>query len=389
MDVILFGAGEVCDSFIKRLPKRFSILAVADNNEDLHGKFKDKLPIISPNDIHIYEPDFIILSCLRRHVSDICAQLVKLGLDDLYLPFPYDEESEKKDREKQEAKGLIGRELVGGIIESKNVNGSVFYHISLANNFEEYRKKYISRPMKRFLHIGSGHSLGVEIYSLLRWGGEWTAIEPFPGLSGKYPFNDHVSMIKKLIGLFNVPFYANNDIVFNNDVESCHLHVHDSKSTRLNYFPDINLEDFNDDEKFDVCYSCAVMEHVVDINSFVAKTYELLALGGFAFHWIDLRDHRDFSRPLDFLTIGKSEWCEYYGDSGHFFHGNQLRYSDYRQIFLQHGFRIVAEDKYMKNDREYIQEVSVDFADEYASLAWEDLEVAGVLFVLEKPSQDS
>ncbi|WP_429074365.1 hypothetical protein [Aeromonas veronii] len=43
----------------------------------------------------------------------------------------------------------------------------------------------------------------------------------------------------------------------------------------------------------------------------------------------------------------------------------------------------------MKNDKEYIQEVSFDFADEYRSLTWEDLEVAGVLFVLEKPSHGS
>jgi hypothetical protein len=387
MDVILFGAGDVCDSFIKRLPNRFSILAIADNNEDLHGKFKGELPIISPNDIHIYEPDFIVLSCLQRHVADIRAQLLRLGLDDLYLPFPYDEESEIKDRQKQEVKGLIGRDLVGEIIDSKNISGSVFYHISLGNHFDKYRKKHISKPANRFLHIGSGHSLGVEIYSLLRWGGEWTAIEPFPGLGGIYPFNDHVSMIKDLMGLFNVPCNVNDDIVFNSDVELFHLREH--QGTRLNYFPDMKLEDFNDDKKYDACYSCAVMEHVVDIHAFVAKTFELLASGGFAFHWIDLRDHRDFSRPLDFLTIGKSVWCEHYGDAGHFLHGNQLRYSDYRQTFLQHGFRIVAEEVYMKNNKNYIQEVSVDFADEYTSLAWEDLEVAGVLFVLEKPSHDS
>ncbi|MGL6565593.1 hypothetical protein [Aeromonas dhakensis] len=387
MKVVLFGAGEVCDSFIKRLPGRFSILAIVDNNECLHGKFKGQFPIISPNDIHIYKPDFIILSCLRRHVSDICAQLTKLGLDDLYLPFPYDEESEIKDRKKQEAEGLIGRDLIDHIIESKNVNGSVFYHISLADNYLECRKKYISRPVERFLHIGSGHSLGVEIYSILRYGGEWTAIEPFPVLGDKYPLHQHVSMIKELMGIFNVPCRICDDIVLNTNAES--FRFHDNHGARLNYFPDKKLEDFHDDKKYDVCYSCAVIEHVSDIESFVTKTYELLASGGFAFHWIDLRDHRDFSRPLDFLKIGKSEWCEYYGHAGHFLHGNQLRYSDYRKIFLQHGFRIVAEEIYMRNDKEYIREVSFDFADEYASLTWADLEVAGVLFVLEKPSHDS
>ncbi|MFM4729427.1 methyltransferase domain-containing protein [Aeromonas salmonicida] len=386
MDVILFGAGEVCDSFIKRLPKRFSILAIADNNESLHGKFKRELPIISPDEIHLYNPDFIILSCLRKHHSDIFFHLVKLGLDDLYLPFPYDDESEIIDQRRQESKGIIGRYIYDEVMDSKSNNGSLFYHISLGNKFEECRREFLSTPANRFLHIGSGHSLGLEIYSLLRWGGEWTAIEPFPGLGGEYPFEQHCSMIEGLMRLFNVPCHINDKILFNTDAS---FRLHDNNSARLNYFQDKKLEDFNEDEKYDVCYSCAVMEHVVDIHSFVAKTFELLASGGFAFHWIDLRDHRDFSRPLDFLTIGKAEWRNHYGDAGHFLHGNQLRYSDYQQIFLQCGFRIVAEDKYMKNDREHIQEVSVDFADEYASLGWEDLEVAGVLFVLEKPSHDS
>lgn len=387
MKVILFGAGEVCESFIKRLPKRFSILAIADNNENLHGKLKSDIPVISPNEIYMYKPDLIILSCVSRHVSDILVQLTKLGLDDLYLPFPYDEESEIRDRGTQEEKGLIGRRIVSEILGGITQSGSVFYHISLANNFEKTQCKYFLKPVNRILHIGSGHSLGVEIYSLLRWGGEWTAIEPFPGLRGEYPFDSHVLMIKELIALFNIPCNGNAEIVFNGNDKNVGLDK--GKSPRLNYFPNVKLENFHNNETYDICYSCAVMEHVVDVESFVGKTYQLLSPGGFAFHWIDLRDHRDFSRPLDFLTIGKSEWHEIYGHAGHFLHGNQLRYSDYRQIFLQHGFRIVAEEAYMKNGEEYIQEVSVGFADEYTSLTSEDLEVAGVLFVLEKPSHDS
>ncbi|WP_139407426.1 hypothetical protein [Aeromonas veronii] len=387
MKVVLFGAGEVCESFIKRLPKRFSILAIADNNESLHGKLKSGIPIISPNEIYIYKPDFIILSCISRHFSMIIDQLTKLGLADLYLPFPCDHESEMRDQRSQEEKGIIGRRLVNEIRGSTTQSGSVFYHISLADNFKKTQNKYFSKSSNRFLHIGSGHSLGVEIYSLLRWGGEWSAIEPFPGLRGEYPFDSHVLMIKELISLFNIPCDETADIVFNGNGEK--LSLDKKASPLLNYFPNVKLEDFHDSETYDICYSCAVMEHVVDVESFVVKTYQLLSPGGFAFHWIDLRDHRDFSRPLDFLTIGKSEWREYYGHAGHFLHGNQLRYSDYRKIFLKHGFRIFSEEKYMKNDREYIQEVSADFADEYASLEWDDLEVAGVLFVLEKPSHDS
>ncbi|MNG80255.1 bifunctional 3-demethylubiquinone-9 3-methyltransferase/ 2-octaprenyl-6-hydroxy phenol methylase [compost metagenome] len=389
MNVILFGAGEVYDSFIERLPKRFNILAVADNNTRLHGQYKNGVVIIPPEDIHVYNPDFIIISCLSRHVADITIQLIELGLDHLHLPFPYDEESELKDRKQAEKKGLIGLNLVSEIIADKNTNGSVFYHISLGNNFDAYRNKYIANSTSRHLHIGSGHSLGVEIYSVLRWGGEWTAIEPFPGITNEYPFNDHLSMIKDFVSFFNIPINKSDKIIFNCSDQATHIDENNCSSLRINYFPGMKLEEFHDDEGYDVCYSCAVMEHVVDVESFVAKTFQLLSPGGFAFHWIDLRDHRDFSRPLDFLKIGKSEWYKKYCESGHFLHGNQLRHSDYRLIFIQLGFKIVAEEIYMKNDNSYIREVSIDFPDEYASLTWADLEVSGVLFVLEKPTHDN
>jgi len=384
VNVILFGAGDVCDLFIKRMPKSVLVLAIADNNEVLHGDFKSGIPIISPCDIHLYKPDYIMISCLKRHVSDIVSQLRALGLEHLYLPFSCFDESEFKDVKRPDKNGLIGGAVVSEIMDLKNIPGSVFYHISLANNFDKNRKKYLSNLENRYLHIGSGHSLGVEIYSLLRWGGEWTAIEPFPSLGENYPFHEHVAMVKQLTDVFDMPTHADNEIVFNCSSElnatSCGY-----GRPKLNYFPGVMLENFNDVESYDVCYSCAVMEHVVDIPSFIAKTYSLLREGGYAFHWIDLRDHRDFSKPLDFLRIGKSDWHEKYCESGHFLHGNQLRYSDYKKMFLQYGFNIVDESVYMKNPYDYIHDVSSELADEYASLAWDDLEVAGVLFVLEKP----
>lgn len=386
MKAVLFGAGEVCQTFIERIPKRFSVLAIADNNKKLHGGFKSGIPIIPPHEIHIYEPDFIILSCLSRHFSDIYSQLVELGLDSYYLPFPHDHESEKKDKKNIESQGVIGGEILKEINDSKNENGSLFYHIYVGNKFDEIRREFCSKSVNRHLHIGSGHSLGVEIYSILRWGGEWTAIEPFPGLGLNYPLHEHVFMLKELMDIFGIAYNNNSDIFLNYFSKSSYISGDKSSASKINYFPGVKLEEFSDSIKYDVCYSCAVMEHVADIETFVIKTYDLLSPGGVAFHFIDLRDHRDFSKPLDFLKLGKLEWSDIYSDAGYFIHGNQLRYSDYKKMFLQHGFAIVAEDCYMNNSKDYIDKVSVNFSDEYNDLSWEDLEVAAVLFVLEKPN---
>lgn len=385
MNVVLFGAGEVCDSFIEKIPDRLSVVAVADNNTNLHGGKKNGFPIISPSDIYQYKPDFIIISCVSRHISNILSQLKELGLIDLYLPFPHDEVSEKKDKKELEKKNIIGCSLVNEIFECKNENGSVFYHISLGNEFEKKRKKYIEKPVNRHIHIGSGHSVGMEIYSLLRWGGEWTAIEPYPGLGGNYPFNEHVSIVRKLMELFGIPCVSGDEISFtsNNNIEN--LSLFNNKGKSLNYFPSVKFEDFTTTEQYEVCYSCAVLEHVVDVQLFIDKTFELLDSGGYAFHWIDLRDHRDFFRPLEFLKIRSLEWKDLYSDDGYFLHGNQLRCSDFRRLFIQSGFNVIAEEICERNAKEYIDEVKDNIADEFLSLTWSDLEIAGVLFVLKKP----
>jgi ubiquinone/menaquinone biosynthesis C-methylase UbiE len=65
------------------------------------------------------------------------------------------------------------------------------------------------------------------------------------------------------------------------------------------------LEDVGElpDGSIDIHYSNATFEHLADIPASIAQLGRITKPGGVGFHQIDFRDHRNFDRPLDYLTI--------------------------------------------------------------------------------------
>jgi hypothetical protein len=67
------------------------------------------------------------------------------------------------------------------------------------------------------------------------------------------------------------------------------------------------------------------------------NTLRVLRPGGHCVHLIDLREHRDFSRPLDFLRLGEAEYRERTGAPE-----NRLRAGDWLELFAKAGFEIAS-----------------------------------------------
>ncbi|HEY4134065.1 MAG TPA: methyltransferase domain-containing protein [Alphaproteobacteria bacterium] len=61
-------------------------------------------------------------------------------------------------------------------------------------------------------------------------------------------------------------------------------------------------------ESFDVIFSNAVLEHVRDPVPVLRNLHDMMAMGGWYAHAIDLRDHWDFDRPLAFLSLSDAEF---------------------------------------------------------------------------------
>jgi SAM-dependent methyltransferase len=59
---------------------------------------------------------------------------------------------------------------------------------------------------------------------------------------------------------------------------------------------------------FDLIYSHAVLEHVQGPKQVLSEVWRLLRPGGYTSHQIDTRNHLDFSRPMEHLTVPGWAW---------------------------------------------------------------------------------
>ena len=101
------------------------------------------------------------------------------------------------------------------------------------------------------------------------------------------------------------------------------------------------------DVSFDLIYSAACLEHVLDPAATIRRIYRLLKPGGVTTHSIDLRDHRDFSDPLGFLRYPPWAWT---AASSRRLAGNRWRASDWAEGFIAAGFTNVDVESHESVD---------------------------------------
>lgn len=89
-----------------------------------------------------------------------------------------------------------------------------------------------------------------------------------------------------------------------------------------------------DEDSVDFLFSTSVLEHVDDPDAVYAEMARVVRSGGAAYHSIDLRDHRDFDRPLDFLELSDAEYSEWDTE-------NRLRAADHVRLLEESGYEIL------------------------------------------------
>ncbi len=144
------------------------------------------------------------------------------------------------------------------------------------------------------------------------------------------------------------------------------------------------------DRSFDLVLSNAVFEHVVGAQAACRQLFRVTAVGGAHFHQIDLRDHRDFARPLEYLLSNTDDFEPSAQWPGQY--GSRRRQRDYARLFLDAGFIIETETTNGVAEAAYLEDFIARLlasASPYRDVDRADLSKLGALFHLSRPSPPS
>jgi SAM-dependent methyltransferase len=154
---------------------------------------------------------------------------------------------------------------------------------------------------------------------------------------------------------------------------------------RLSYrYPDAIETTDLPDESFDIIYSHACLEHVRDPAATVRRIAALLAPGGVTTHQIDLRDHRGFGHPLEFLRHSDFVWR---ASASHTMYTNRWRLSDWTDAFEAAGLELLVAEP---TDLAEVTETDrARLHPRFRAKTLDDLAAVGVLISATKPRDRS
>lgn len=141
-------------------------------------------------------------------------------------------------------------------------------------------------------------------------------------------------------------------------------------------------------DSFDIILSNAVLEHVHDPERVTRELFRVTRPGGIGLHQIDFRDHRDFSRPLEYLLLDTAEFEDMFAErNGEC--GRQTRHYEMREFFRAAGFNVAEFDANWLAPEEYLDEFMArlrESSSAYKGAPRDELRMISGRFILEKPS---
>jgi len=247
---------------------------------------------------------------------------------------------------------------------------------------------------KTILEIGPGFSIGVLFLAAISGALKVYAVDAFAHDKGSD--NDYIiAMYQHLIKdhtFLRTVVSAMNENDFTNQFSS---YLSKDDNGTFCYRPDKITFDFPyqveklpyTDNTFDLAYSFAAFEHFRKPHEAAKELFRVTKPGGINYHSVDLRDHRNFEKPLDFLSIDKTEWSRYGDEITNYSFTNRLRSSELIDCFTQQGF-------IYKNHIPFIQmsvsdEVRRSLHTDYQSLTSNELGILSCIYIFTKPEIES
>jgi SAM-dependent methyltransferase len=137
-----------------------------------------------------------------------------------------------------------------------------------------------------------------------------------------------------------------------------------------------------ENETIDLSLSCAAFEHFRDPVAVVRELARITRPQGLSCHIIDLRDHRNFEQPLDFLTLSEDAWQRMHQGSYSYTYTNRLRHAQIVSLFDNYGFKLDGVRATITLPLE--EEVKARFVAPYNAMPDHELETLVQIYVFKK-----
>jgi SAM-dependent methyltransferase len=230
------------------------------------------------------------------------------------------------------------------------------------------------------LEIGPGSNVGVGLLALLAGANSFTCLDVVPCAADTDDNDLYPALVKTAAA------YPNTYLVAPALLERARHEPEELAREllgRLTYCAPMDIaRNTLPDASLDVICSHTCFEHFADPAGAIAQIARLLRPGGVTSHQIDLRDHCDFNRPLDFLAHSDTIWRL---TTSHLPNAvrNRWRASEYRAGFEQQGLEVVYLEVLHKTT--VTQEMRRRFSRRFRALDLEDLGILNLLLVARKP----
>lgn len=194
--------------------------------------------------------------------------------------------------------------------------------------FQKRTQKNTDVKGKAILELGPGGSLGFGLLALEAGAKKYLAID-----DGTHTFIEK-SRVLQYRKLLKNP----------RDIDHYFIHTKEgfTYNTEVLKYESIDQESRYPmpDDSVDIIYSCAVLEHIHDLDLCFSEMTRVLKEGGIMYHEVDLRDHIFSQESLWFLTISDFWFRTLFSHTGGFV--NRKRLSGYQNTAKKYGLSIVS-----------------------------------------------
>lgn len=261
----------------------------------------------------------------------------------------------------------ISVQFMAGLRTSATMDDDVAYAIDLARHYIRIIDNFgLDLRNARVLELGPGLDFGPQLI-LASHGARVIVADRF---LAKWNRHYHPEFYLRLKARWNGPCGAINSVLdagwYSPNVMACLAEPAETLSSVPSGSCDIVL-------------SNAVLEHVYDLPAVCRSLARVTKPGGFGSHQIDLRDHRNFARPLEFLLDDEVTYRRRLS-RGRVSRGNRRRLGECVAHFRDCGFRIEQVEPNGFADKLYLEGFIPRLRrsrSPYRNLALEDLAVTG------------